>query len=92
VSVGAAGRAGGPASAALEAGPESASESPRRRQLRMWRPHLEDLPALAVPAGYRLRTYRPGDEVAWGEIMGTEGGIGREWTVAKVRERIVDRP
>jgi mycothiol synthase len=45
-----------------------------------------------VPPDYHLRTYRPGDEQAWGEIMAVEGGIGREWTVEKVRERIVDRP
>src|SRR6266508_3980861 len=35
---------------------------PRRRQLRMLRPTLDDLPPLAVPAGYRLRTFQPGDE------------------------------
>jgi mycothiol synthase len=58
----------------------------------MWRPHLDDLPDLTVPDGYRLRTYRPGDERAWGEIMETAGGIGREWTVEKVRQRIVSRP
>jgi mycothiol synthase len=70
----------------------AAPERPRRRQLRMWRPHLEDLPELVVPAGYHLRTFRPGDERAWGEIMATEGGIGREWTVEKVREQIIERP
>jgi mycothiol synthase len=67
-------------------------ERPRRKQLRMWRPHLEDLPELAVPVGYGLRTFRPGDERAWGDIMATEGGIGREWSVERVRERIVERP
>jgi mycothiol synthase len=58
----------------------------------MWRPHLDDLPEPAIPAGYRLRTYRPGDEDAWGRIMEAEGGIGREWTAAKVRDRLIDRP
>ena len=69
-----------------------APEEPRRRQLRMWRPHLDGLPDLLVPDGYHLRTYRPGDERAWGEIMETAGGIGREWTVEKVRQRLVSRP
>ncbi|MGH2353176.1 MAG: GNAT family N-acetyltransferase [Chloroflexota bacterium] len=68
------------------------ADRPRRRQLRMWRPHLDGLPDLVVPAGYGLHTFRPGDERAWGQIMETEGGIGREWSVAKVRERIMDRP
>lgn len=58
----------------------------------MLRPHLNDLPDLLVPAGYRLRTYQPGDEAAWGEIMEATGGIGREWTVDRVRERMIERP
>src|SRR5687767_10707717 len=58
----------------------------------MWRPNLEGLPQLDVPAGYRLRTYRPGDESPWGEIMSAPGGIGRDWTVEKVRQRLIDRP
>ena len=64
---------------------------PKRRQLRMLRPHLDDLPPLEVPAGYSLRTYRPGDERAWGEIMEAAGGIGQGWTVERVRERMIDR-
>lgn len=31
----------------------------------MIRPTLENLPAWMLPAGYRLRTYHPGDEHAW---------------------------
>jgi len=58
----------------------------------MWRPLLDSLPALVVPEGYHLRTFRSGDESAWGEIMGTQGGVGREWSVEKVRERLIDRP
>jgi len=38
-------------------------------QLELFRPHLSDLPPLTLPDGYRLRTYQPGDEQAWGEIM-----------------------
>jgi ribosomal protein S18 acetylase RimI-like enzyme len=69
-----------------------ASDAPAPRQLRMWRPHLDDLPPLEPPAGYRLRTYRPGDEGAWARIMESEEGIGREWSVERVRERLIERP
>ena len=64
---------------------------PKRRQLRMLRPHFDDLPPLDVPAGYRLRTYQSGDEPAWARIMESTSGIGKEWTVARVRERLIDR-
>jgi mycothiol synthase len=57
----------------------------------MLRPHLDDLPVLRAPAGYRLRTYRPGDERAWAAIMESAGGIGKEWTVERVRERMIQR-
>jgi len=67
------------------------TEQPRRRQLHMLRPSLDALPGLALPAGYRLRTFRPGDERAWGAIMEATGGIGTDWTVEKVRERLVTR-
>ena len=39
------------------------------RQLRMVRPNLENLPALALPVGYDMRTYRKGDEVHWARII-----------------------
>jgi mycothiol synthase len=61
-----------------------------RRQLRMLRPHLDDLPDVVVPAGYGLRSYRPGDERPWGEIMESDGGIGVDWTVAKVRRQLIE--
>ncbi len=63
----------------------------RKRQLRMVRPHLDDLPPLVIPDGYRLRTFQPGDETAWARIMEATSGLGREWTVEKVRERMIDR-
>lgn len=31
----------------------------------MFRPHLNNLPQWPLPAGYRLRLYRPGDEAVW---------------------------
>ena len=58
----------------------------------MCRPSLEELPALAVPDGYALRTYREGDEAAWGAIMESPEGIGREWTVEKVRASMMEKP
>jgi mycothiol synthase len=58
----------------------------------MKRPHLDELPEIAVPVGYTLRTYRAGDEAAWGEIMNSPQGIGSEWTPEKVRERLIDKP
>ena len=70
----------------------AASEAPRPRQLRMRRPSLEGLPAVVVPAGYGLRTYREGDERAWGEIMEAPEGIGRDWTVEKVRASMMEKP
>ena len=63
-----------------------------RLQLRMRRPHLDHLPPVTVPAGYTLRTYRPGDERAWGQIMESPGGIGQDWTEAKVLERLIQQP
>ncbi|MXY50258.1 MAG: GNAT family N-acetyltransferase [Gemmatimonadetes bacterium] len=58
------------------------------QQLRMMRPDLEDLPEISVPDGYALRTYRPGDEAAWCEIMNT--GIGTDWTAEKCRKELTD--
>lgn len=63
----------------------------KRRQLRMLLPHLDDLQALKVPDGYHLRTFQPGDERAWGEIMESTGGLGTEWTIERVRERMILR-
>ncbi len=59
------------------------------RQLRMVRPDLDRLPEIGVPAGYELRTYRPGDEAAWCEIMNT--GIGTDWTAEKCRRELTER-
>jgi len=50
----------------------------QRRQLRMLRPNLDDLPPIFLPDGVDIRTYRRGDEQAWAEIMNT--GIGEHWT------------
>ena len=67
------------------------SEAPRPRQLRMRRPSLEGLPEVARPEGYGLRTYREGDERAWGEIMESQEGIGSGWTVERVRTSMMEK-
>lgn len=59
-------------------------------QLRMFRSNLEGLPELALPEGYRLRTYQPGDEDAWARIMNQ--GIGTDWTAERCRQELIDRP
>jgi mycothiol synthase len=61
----------------------------------MLRPHLDDLPALepavaTLPAGYRFRTYRPGDEAGWAALMNT-GQMG-EWSVERTREQLTGCP
>ena len=63
-------------------------------QLTMRRRHLRDLPPIVLPEGYALRTYRPGDETAWCEIMnhGLSGGPDKPWTAALCREKLVERP
>ena len=60
------------------------------RQLQMLRSGLERLPDPLVPAGYALRTWLPGDEQAWANIMNS--GIGADWTAAKVAELFSTRP
>jgi len=56
-------------------------------QLKMRRLHYKGLPDLALPAGYRLRTYRPGDEAAWADIINRAGQLG-EYTPEKVRDAL----
>jgi len=53
-------------------------------QLKMRRLAYEDLPALSLPAGYRLRSYQSGDEAVWAEIINRAGQLGQQ-TPEKVR-------
>lgn len=53
-------------------------------QLKMRRLSYDGLPLVSLPAGYRLRTYRPGDEAAWADIINRAGQLG-EHTPDKVR-------
>jgi len=57
-------------------------------QLEMLREDMDDLPEIVIPPGYELRTYRPGDEAAWCDIM--EGNVGRGWTVDRCRAKLTE--
>ena len=60
----------------------------------MARPHLRDLPPLFLPDGFVIRTWRDGDEAAWGAIMDPPGAIPVTggWTIEAVRARHVRHP
>ena len=58
----------------------------------MVRPDLNELPPVEMPAGYVVRTYEPGDELAWAAMMNSPLGIGSNWTHALVRERLILQP
>lgn len=58
-------------------------------QLNMIHRKLGELPEIEAPEGYGLRTWLPGDEAAWAEIMNTGVGV---WNVEWVRERLLDQP
>lgn len=62
----------------------------QQRQLRMIRPNLDNLPPVIVPNGCQIRTYLPGDEAAWAEIMNT--GIGTGWSVEMVKDQLISQP
>lgn len=53
-------------------------------QLRMRRLTYDGLPDVDLPVGYCLRTYRPGDEAVWADIINRAGQLG-EYTSEKVR-------
>ena len=63
---------------------------PPSPQLEMQRDTLQELPEIRIPDGYGLRTYRSGDEAGWCAIM--EGNVGRDWTPATCREKLVNDP
>ena len=63
--------------------------------VRMLRPDLEGLPPLApvlaaLPTGYRLRTYQPGDEAAWAALMNT-GDMG-VWDAETAHRKLTGAP
>lgn len=56
----------------------NANELPTKPQLAMVRVDLDDLPAVELPDGYSIRSYRPGDAAAWCEIITESFGGKRE--------------
>ena len=58
-------------------------------QLQMVHRNLGSLPEIELADGYEMRTYQPGDEAAWAEIMNT--GVG-EWTAETCREKLTGQP
>ncbi len=59
-------------------------------QLQMLRPNLVGLREMALPHGYQIRTYRPGDEAAWAEIINDSLGPG--WDAERCRRGLIDLP
>jgi mycothiol synthase len=59
-------------------------------QLLMRRPHLEALDDLALPAGYQLRTFQPGDEQTWLELCNP--AIGMNWSMEQLHQKLLDVP
>lgn len=57
-------------------------------QLDMFRDHLNDLPEIRKVEGYTVRTYQPGDELAWCNIM--EGNVGNNWTEETCRQKLTE--
>jgi mycothiol synthase len=66
------------------------STSWERVRLFMRRPWLEDLPALAVPAGCIVRAYRPGDLPALCTLLTRAFGETEPWDEERVRRTLID--
>jgi mycothiol synthase len=62
-----------------------------RPQLRMSMIDFSNLPPVDTPPPYQLRTYRPGDEQPWADIMNSTGQMG-SWTADKVSEHMTTSP
>ena len=56
----------------------------------MRRPSLDDLPPVRPPGPYRLRAYRPGDELAWVALL--RATIGPSWTERRWRAELATDP
>ncbi|MDP6037043.1 MAG: GNAT family N-acetyltransferase [Candidatus Latescibacteria bacterium] len=59
-------------------------------QLEMFRDNLNDLPAIQEIADYDVRTFQPGDEAVWCQIM--EGNVGSNWTEESCRTKLTEDP
>jgi mycothiol synthase len=56
----------------------------------MRRPHLRDLPAVELPAGYRLRVAGPVDGPLLGQLL--SAAFRETWDLEKVRGRLLEDP
>ncbi len=59
-------------------------------QLQMQRPNLVGLGEVSLPQGYQIRTYRPGDEAVWADIVNNSLGPG--WDAERCRDKITGCP
>ena len=64
---------------------------PRAQQVVMLRPHLEDLPELALPAAYSIRPSLPGDEKHWCRLISAAFPEGNGATLATWKQQILNR-
>jgi len=60
-------------------------------QLRMRKSELDDTRVVDPPAGYEVRSYQPGDESAWADIISASFGETK-WNVEVTRKELIDRP
>ncbi len=70
------------------------NQQPLKPQLHMRRSGLEGLPRLALPEGYSIRSYRPGDAARWSRLI-TEsfGGEPEDWNFDRImRPEVSFRP
>ena len=61
-----------------------------KRQLRMVRPNLDDLPPMQLSPGYEIRPYEEGDDAYWAAIITASFGH-RNLTAADARRAIMDQ-
>src|SRR5712691_1307519 len=66
----------------------SSSAPPPYRSLFMRRPHLGDLPPLALPSGYRLRSAADADALGLSAVL--TAAFREEWDLDRVRRTLLD--
>lgn len=67
------------------------SQEQQKRQLLMLRPGLDNLPAIRVAPGYAARTYQPGDDAVWADVINRSFG-GKPRTPEDARNAIMSQP
>lgn len=56
-------------------------------QLRMILRPLDGLPKVEIPTGYELRTFQPGDEQLWVDVLNSTDSLGK-WDMQRAFERL----